>query len=86
MLLEFLQLHQILLPFINFVMIIIVGATLMKTFFQFRPWPQGKFSTKARVKMVFTLSILNKLLNSLYLPRSTIMSLGILFSISHFGT
>ena len=86
MYLKSLQLHQILLLFINSIMIIIASTILMKIFFQFNPWPWGKFSTRARVKVVFTPSILDRLLNSLFHLRSAIMFLGFLFSLSLFGT
>ena len=57
----------ILLQFINFVMIIIVGVTLMKTPCSFRPWPWGKLFTRARVKVVCTPSILTRPLSFCFL-------------------
>ena len=85
MCLEFLPFPQILLLSIKSVMITNVGIILMKISFQFRLWPRGKYSTKARVKMEFIPSILTKLLNSLCLLQSVTMLLSPLFSIKHFS-
>ena len=83
--LEYPQLLLTLLLFINFVMTTTIGAILMKILFPSRPWTQGKFSTRARVKVQFTPSILIMLLSFSHYIEFVIMFLGILISIRHFG-
>ena len=63
----------ILLQFINFIMIITVGVTLMKTPCSFKPWPQGKLFTRARVKVECTPSILTRPLSFYFLINCAIL-------------
>ena len=66
-------------------MTIIAGAILMKISFQSRPWTQGEFYTRAKVKMVFIPSILIKHLSFPCLLRPIIRFLSHMFSIKLCG-
>ena len=75
----------ILLQFTNFVMIITVGVTLMKTPCSFRPWPRGKLFTRSKVKVECTPSILIRPLSFYFLINCAILFSSLLL-VSIYGT